>query len=523
MNLAQTQAAWNKLFREAGTLFIRPIRFLKEARGRFAAQPLRQQLRQVNNVNLFVSSFVLTGGIVKPGTNADEDGEWFVRITDENPGANQALVSLYKAAGAGGGDKVAEGSGANGATITLAEANSSGLTLTVVLGTVTANETDDKHKVSAFPDFRHDTRLLDNTETDHQVVRDAHAAVMLAITQQMDAAIGTCVAGLRAMIASRWATFHRASNKAQADIVRTARPDADGNIVTEYTGHLELGRDNMVDELTAGAQTIVKNVVAAGTGSPDASNQGIVTVAAPTMEEWAVAGTITLTCSDELTGSRKEQLDVTMIRSRDGEQLAAINKWRVGALFADPILGIRLGQIVRTFTLDSGADADFGPTTSGTISDHWLIEGESTGNTDSGKLYLQVETSGSTHRINIYRASTLLAADLVGRTAFVAVNTSTPIIAQNGLGLTGTARVGSAPTNGNTGTLNCNLLRKKNASQGVPDKITIAVTVTSRGVIASVIADELGYRLNSAASGAETINERYAQWGTFPAYEVFDV
>lgn len=77
---------------------------------------------------------------VRPGFNTDAAWKLYVTLTDETPGAGQARVSVYSDSGRS--QLVAQGSAANGATATLAEQNSSGLSGTVALGTVTATDSD---------------------------------------------------------------------------------------------------------------------------------------------------------------------------------------------------------------------------------------------------------------------------------------------------------------------------------------------------------------------------------------------
>jgi hypothetical protein len=86
--------------------------------------------------------------------------------------------------------------------------------------------------------------------------------------------------------------------------------------------------------------------------------------------------------------------------------------------------------------------------------------------------------------------------------------------------MTGTLKIGTAPTTGNTATVNLNPFRT-NGTNGVPDKITVDVTVTRLGEFQERLTDLFGYKLNSAAS-SETIDDSYVTAGTFPPYEVTD-
>lgn len=93
--------------------------------------------------NDYTTSWTLTG--ITVGTNTTAAGLLYARVTKDGGGAGIHRVALYKASGAGNSDLVARGDGANGATVTLTQQNTSGLSGSVVLGTVTASETTDAH------------------------------------------------------------------------------------------------------------------------------------------------------------------------------------------------------------------------------------------------------------------------------------------------------------------------------------------------------------------------------------------
>ncbi len=82
-----------------------------------------------------LTTWVLAG--VRPGFNTSADFKFYVELTDENPGANQALVQLYSDSARTA--LVASGSHANNGTVTLAEQNSSGLSGTVALAAPSAS------------------------------------------------------------------------------------------------------------------------------------------------------------------------------------------------------------------------------------------------------------------------------------------------------------------------------------------------------------------------------------------------
>jgi len=90
----------------------------------------------------FLSAWSLTG--VRPGFNtaysALGSAILYAKIQDENPGAGQALVSLYSDSARTA--LVAQGSGTDSGSVTLAEQNDSGLSGTVTIGVVSGDDSD---------------------------------------------------------------------------------------------------------------------------------------------------------------------------------------------------------------------------------------------------------------------------------------------------------------------------------------------------------------------------------------------
>jgi len=510
-NLALGQTAWNRFFRELG-MWLAPIKCLRNESRRFNAKRNRIQVFELGDTASSTSLWTLAG--VKIGTNTDEDGFLYVRITDESPGAGQATVNVYKAAGGSGGDLVATGSGANGATISLTASNSSGLTGTVKLGTVGASESNDVHRLQVFPDWGVRAPVVwDGTVAQDPESNRVFLAALPRAEAQIENAIAQLEAGLRAWLANRWAILMQSG---QSSPINTSTDLTDGLVETTYIGLLEDGRVNMRDETTPAAQTIVKNAVSAGAGSFDSQNQGQGAMSAPSMEEWAPSATYRFECTDSTIGA--EKFAVSAIDSATGETTRAQNELQIGATFSDPLLGIRSALLTRTLTV-TGGSAHFA-----TAADH-TFTGETKDNTNDGVLYTKVvagTVDPAKFCIEFYKASTYGSNEIVGKTAEGAANATVAIAQRKTSGLGGSFKLGTAPVAGTTGNVNLNTFRTKNTN-GVPDKFTVAVTVASRGEFADGIAQSFRYRLNSATSGAETIDDSYVSAGTFPAFEVRDV
>lgn len=502
-NLAKGQTAWNKLFKE----FALPLavdKQLCDVERKFAAQRGRIQIVEQNDTLASTSAWTLAGVVI--GTNTDADGILYVRITDESPGAGQATVNLYTAAGASG--LVATGSAANGAVATLTASNSSGLTGTVTLGTVGASESNDLHRLQVYPDWTLRARsLFDLSESEHAALLREWGNMCQKIEGDIRTARGRVSAFLGTLMGTRVATFNRSGETTA--ITRDTVNDENA-VETVFTGLLEIMRDNMADETSPAAQTILKRTVAAGAASFDASNQGLGALSTPTMAEWAGDGLITLTCVDGTIGS--EQFRLTQRLDVTGESREADNFLTVKRAFADPKLGITSTTLTRTHTFPTGASTDVSVTSS-----DWTFNGESSANTNDGILYLKVTGSTGAWVVSAYTSTTY---DTSVRVFAATAGAAGATVAFSGSGMTGTLKIGSAPVTGNTASVNLNPFRT-NGTNAVPDKITVDVTVTRLGEFAERISELFGYRLNSAASG-ETIDDSYLTAGTFPPYEVAD-
>lgn len=508
-NLAQTQANWNKLFREHG-IFLGPSKRLKDVERSFDTTRLRIQVKEENDVNAFTSGWVLSG--VKFGTNTDENGVVFVRIQNNTPGAGQATISLYTAVGASG--LVAQGVVTYPATCTLTQQNASGLSGTVVVGTVTASESNDLHYLRLYPDWPvRATAVLDGSQPEHGAMLAQYLAACNSSRQLIRQARNVWKAAFEAVLAGRGANFLGSGNTTPINKGVTV---TNGAVTTVNAGILEDLRKDMVDEATAGAQKVVKNTVSAGAGVFDSGNQGKGTLSAPTVEEYAVDGLTTAVCVDATLGS--EEFQVFQRLTNTGEIRKAQNNIRVNKAFADPTIGIRSAMLVRTLTLDTGIANDFG------TASQWSISGETSSNTNNGVIYLKVvDGGGSTFKIQGFTSSTYSAGTQVFDSTNVAANNNITLSQVNNSGITGTGRVGASPTLNNTGTLNLNVFVTQNSS-GVPDKFTVAITAAnaSRGEIQDLVGELEGYYLNSATLGSQTINEGFVAAGTFPPFEIRD-
>lgn len=505
-NLAKGQTAWSKLGRELG-FYLGAIKLWRDIERKHDLFRGRTQL--VTRDTLGAPSFPnlrLSG--VKIGTNTDEDGIIWVR----SGGGGTPSLSFYKASGASSGDLVAVTAPTAAPALDVAITAQNGSGLTGLVDILASNSiAADTHFVTCFPDLpiRAD-KLFDGTEVEHATLKRASLDACLQARALALQAIAVWTSALTTFLATRWASFNRSS---QSSPIQAEPVNDEGAISVLYTGLLEDARDNMADETSPAAQTVLKRTVTAGSPTEDASNQGDGTMSAPTMEEWAQAGRITLVCVDATIG--REQFAVTQtVDSAPGLSLAASSRLQVGRTFADPVLGIRSALLSRAIALTAGSTNDFA------AGSNWSFSGESASNTNDGVLYAKVLASGGSWYVELYKASTYASDQKVATSAVGAAGATVVLSAANGSGLTGVGKIGSSPTTTNTGTLNLKTFRTQNTN-GVPDKITIDVTATAGGEFQRRIAEAFSYALNSAASG-ETLDDSYVSAGTFPPYVVTD-
>lgn len=508
MNLGLGQTTWNRFMAELG-LFLGVYKVLRNEKRRYSTKRNRLQLRQVGNGNGFTNGFVLTG--VKLGVNTDVKGRIFVRITDGTPNT----VSLYKATGGGSGNKVAEGTAADNGTVTLAEANSSGISGTVPIGVVSANESDDKHYLEVYPDWGlRASALWDGSVNEDFASLKAFNDMLPFMEQLVDSQIAVLKASASNWLANRGKILMQSGQTKAID----SRVKSDGGVViTSYAGLLEDIRRNMADETTPSAQTVVKNARTAGSPTFSSDNNGQGSASAPVVTEFAPIGTITAVCSADSSIAR--QLFDLSLTDPDGNTVTAETQLQVGKTFSDPNLGIFGLLVSPSYSYDAANDHDFA-----TPAD-WSFEGQSDSNTNDGVLYFKIvagTTDPTKKAIEVYKSSSYANNQLVAKTDEGADGDVVALKQRNSSGLTGIGKIGSSTTAGHTCTFNLNPFRAGDDEGGIADEFTIAVTSTSRGDFQEGIAQLFDFYLNSATSGSETIDEGLLSRGTFPAFETLD-
>jgi hypothetical protein len=183
-----------------------------------------------------------------------------------------STVALYKAAGGGGTDLMAQGIAAYATTFALTAQNSSGLSGSVVVATLSGSESDDKHRLRLFPDFLVRARsIFDGTKPEHGALLGSIISTFSRMQASIVGAQNQWQTVLNSFTADRMANFLGSSQKSP---VTQGTSNSNGAITLVTTGILEDLRADMVDETTAGAQKVVKNVVTSAAPVADAHNTG---------------------------------------------------------------------------------------------------------------------------------------------------------------------------------------------------------------------------------------------------------
>ncbi len=498
MNLARSQADWRKLLRELA-LFLAPQRELRELAKRFDLARTRTRVLDLGDTAESTSRWSLHG--VKIGANTSAAGEVFVRLV-RVAGSATVQASLYRAVGGAAGELVAQGAGASGTVVPLAPANGSGLSGSVLLGAVSANETDDRHVLLVFPDWAARMHaVFDGSEPEHGELLDAFMDALEAAERAFTTSLDAFSQATETFLRTRWKHFHRSSESVA--IEKDVEEDQ-GAIATFATGLLEDGRDNMTDELVAGRQSVPNSLVVATAGTFDPSNRGRGVLTAPHMFEWARAGLVALVCIDPTLG--QERFRVSQHRDETGEDRLAKRELTVRRAFSDPEIGIKNAFLDRVLAIDSQHADAFGPATD------WTIQGEDSRNNDRGEIALRIVESGTDFVIEGYTSSSLEPETRVFTTTPGPAGAAVKVLFANGSTLSGTAKLGTNPKAGDTGTLDLNPFARG-------DRVVFDVTVAEKGAFQEELALLYGFALESDERSKATIDDRSVTAGTLPPFE----
>lgn len=526
-DLGYTDAQWLRfLGAEIGSTFLAPTRLLREVRDRFRRERTQYVVWQDTRSSFIKTSHAtpITLSGVDLGSNTTADGKLYARITGSGP----YTVTLYKATG--GSASVCTGSANADAAVTLAEANSSGMTGTWQLPASVSTTTDDSLEVVVFQDYT--ARLNKAYTADGTVEDDAHSRqVLTEAYASVAATIQGAISTLMTTALSRYGLSDGSNNLTSrgnaflesaesALITDVSEEDSDGNVSRKRGGLFETALQAMADETTGSTQYVVKRAPSAGAGSFSSGNDGAGTVSSHTPLNQCPASRWTFKCSEgaDTDALGSERFDVT-VYLQDGTD-RSINVGTgpvVGQSWSGPY---GFGPITITRTLSKTGDGSnqlLAAASSATVT------GENNSNTSDGVLYGKLVANGSNWDVEFYSASSRATSTLVAKATNVASAASFTATSQNASGLTVAWTLGGTESANSSWTLDLQPFYAENTS-GVPDQFTVTVTVASEGLIQTILAEELDppARLNSTTSGSETIDDGYAKHSTFFPFIIAD-
>lgn len=505
-DLSRSNAEWTSIARRLGW-WLRAGRVLEEMRDRFREE--RTQIHETDPSGNSGGAVTLSGVVY--GSNTDERGRLFVRISGSGP----YTIDLFKQAGGSAGNKVATGSAAAGAAASLAAANDSGLTGSYTFDSSVSADSSDAHILEVYLDNRKDAgNVYDGTDT---ITGDDSRSLAVAyrfcdtVAASLDAALAAWESEMSAWAVgggtnARGQLAEWLKDQSTSLISSTANDDGSGTITRRRSGTLESFRACQQDE-SGTTQTIIRRQVAATSPAAATGNGGTVAITV-TLEEHAPAGRYVVECVEGLgTGAGgSEQFSLTAILDDDTVKTHT-QRATVGQSYTGED-GVSLSIARSPSKTGDGSNTVLAAATGLTF------VGEGEGNTSSGVLHW-VTTASS---VAFYSSSNTIDANKVAEATGLSGGGASFTASQaNNSGLTVVGALGSSPGAG-SGTIDLRYAQTENASK-IPDSFDFTVSETSTGKAARVVASLLGYKLHSAAAGAETLSDdMLAQAGTWPPF-----
>jgi hypothetical protein len=424
MDLGWSQAQWTDFFKFIGSIassWYYAKRIDEEsASGRITADKHLDASEIVRQLNL--------EGLVI-GDNTDVSG---ILWCDISVGAGTLTMTLYSASSKAPGTEVAQGSIATASLpgyVTLAEQNNSGLTGTAYIS-IGLSDSDI---------FFVCTPAISSQVSNLPVEDEVDTAYKDRFLQRFKYISGSAlVSRVESIARTELINYIRAKIKSNQDSAGGGREvPGEGAIDFEYYGVVGDLIDAMNDETVAGQQTVQSRsahydeVVAP---VADVGNVGKGSLATGYFEHF-ISGTYTVECISATLGS--EQFSVSVV-DRSGKKFSSENYLQVRQTFNSLDLG--LNDLLLSRTIE---DSDSGSGIAARLSD-WAFQGESSNNTDSGKLYGKY--IDSTKTLYLYSDSSLADRYEVASGVWDGTPGSTVVLAESrGSGLTGTVKVNSDP------------------------------------------------------------------------------
>lgn len=389
------------------------------------------------------------------GVDTSEEGIAYVDVTDENPGAGQALVEVF--ADQPRSVLVAQGSAANGAQVTLVPETGYTFAATLTLGTIAANMELAWHICP--PPQQRVSKTFDGTQIDDAQNEAAHRTRLANIRGflQNAAREAASMPGEVMRTTVRRLLVSRSSENALIDPGLRRQPNGGGQIEETPTGILEDWR--LAQEANTGGSTTMK--AGAATATPSlAYGQGWtgITSGGPTLGARSFPCRITYVCIKTLDSTPptfRALLDADDKRrqpndGKDSRQLPF--ELTIGKSWKDPSAGVE----ALTIDYSPSVTNSSGTPLSTTPADYVRVAGLTADLSDGGKLYAVYRSSDT--KLLFFKTSAGRdaqdEAELVTYVTLAVGATATVFVTEDiGNGLIVTGKTGATLANGNKATL----------------------------------------------------------------------
>lgn len=335
-----------------------------------------------------------TAGVV--GVDTDVNGMLWGSVTDEDPGAGEALVEIFNDQARS--ELVAQGSAANGALVTLTPEAGYTLACTVNLGTIGASF--DFALALEPPANQLIKQVFDGSEPDDQANAAELQSALATIRTSLGQALST--AATAAGRVSQRILGRRLSHQTTTNTLISP-----GLNVDSETGAISQSPSGMLEDLrldqagnTGGSGEIKAGAPAHGATPTFGGWEG--TLNGPTLNVRALPGVLTISCITELGEDAPPTFRVVFtpddIRRKGGaegiDNILASNPLTIGAVWKDPALGIETMLLNYKAT---PANEGGGTSLSATAGD-WSVTGLNAANSTEGQVWSRYYASESTLR-----------------------------------------------------------------------------------------------------------------------------
>lgn len=435
-----------------------------------------------------ITAWVISGvNLSDLSKNTDASGRLWVRVTAN--GGNWD-IHVYKALSAASEVMTATNVAA-GAAATLAEANSSGMSGTCLLGSNAATIAADTYSLQLFLGFAEmDRQIYNGVHQEDGELLAAQQALNTQIVRALDGLLTACnrspeSASFRKQMGRLWYVDPALPYKSEATEID------EGAVTVTPDSALERLRQNWAANTTV--QKVAVTTIAAGSASYAGSNSGASTATLGSPGPNLEPGTVQAVCVVEGPSFDDIAFDVSFVPTDGKGAIRAKNRLTVSKTWDDPNIPISIS--LRPTYLLSGDDGD--GTDVAAASSITAMTGLDADNSDDGKLYGLVSGTSGAWVYKFYSDSS--RSLLVAQATAVAANAAFQATSRNKSGVTVGWVAGSAPADGDTFAIDMQP-HKKGTSTTAPDSFTIAITRSALGRIQDTARRYHGWKYHQASS-----------------------